>query len=282
MTSDSSARLAAGVRLAATTVLGHSGVPRYREVVAANAAALNEMLPVHSKWWRDRAAAGGDLVHVTIGDSAAQGIGASHPSRSWSGLVSDAAADATGREVHAVNLSVSGATTALALRDQVPRLAGLSPDLVTVSIGANDIAGWDPRAFDRNLRAILDAVPEHAIVADLPCFHLPRNERRVAEANRLLRAAAAERGLEVVPLHEPTRRRGLRGILTEFADDLFHPNDDGYAVWAGAFRPAVLRSLDARGLAGGPALGSAAARVSAGGAPHEVDERMPPAAAAAA
>ncbi|WP_395245752.1 SGNH/GDSL hydrolase family protein [Agromyces sp. MMS24-K17] len=278
MTLDSSARLAAGFRLAAATALGHAGVPRFRQLVVANAATLNETLPVHSKWWRDRAAAGGDLVHVTIGDSAAQGIGASHPSRGWSGRVSDAAAAVTGRVVHAVNLSVSGATTGLAVRDQLPRLAGLDPDLVTVSIGANDIAGWDPREFDDHLRTILDAVPEHAIVADLPCFHLFPNERRVAEANRLLRSAAAERDLEVVPLHEGTRRRGLRGILTEFADDLFHPNDDGYAVWAEAFGPAVARSLAARGLARVTPLPQRRAADS----PDLLDERMPPAAAAAA
>ncbi|WP_350349099.1 SGNH/GDSL hydrolase family protein [Agromyces sp. G08B096] len=248
----SSGRLGEGLRLASATLLGTVGVPRYRSLVAEHRSTLNDTLPVHSKWWRRRAAAGGDLVYVAIGDSAAQGIGASRPDRSYVGLLAEHAAALTGREVHAVNLSVSGATTALAVRDQLPRLAALDlggrePDLVTVSIGANDIADWNPAAFERNIRDILDAVPAHAIVADLPCFHLPHNERKVAHANRMLRAAARERGLTVVPLHALTRRQGLRGILTQFARDMFHPNDDGYRVWAEAFRPAVERVLLERG-----------------------------------
>ena len=28
-------------------------------------------------------------------------------------------------------------------------------------------------------------------------------------------------------------------MLTQFANDLFHPNDHGYRVWASAFLPAV-------------------------------------------
>ncbi|WP_308797200.1 SGNH/GDSL hydrolase family protein [Agromyces silvae] len=234
-------RLLDGVRHTAATLLGHLGVPRFRAFVTENAATLNDTLPVHSKWWRDRAAEGGDLLYVAIGDSTAQGIGASGPGLSYVGLLAERAAERTGRVVHAMNLSVSGATTALAVRDQLPKLARLraEPDLVTVSIGANDIALWNPAEFDRNIRTIFAALPAHAIVADVPCFYLPRNERKVAEANRMLRAAAREYGLQVVPLHEHTRRQGLRGILTEFARDMFHPNDAGYRVWAGAFRPAV-------------------------------------------
>jgi lysophospholipase L1-like esterase len=238
-------RLIDGIRHTAATVLGHLGVPRFRAFVAANAATLNDLLPVHSKWWRDRAAAGGDLRYVAIGDSAAQGIGASRPDRSYVGLIAEHAAAVTGRDVHVVNLSVSGATTALAVRDQLPRFRKLDADLVTVSIGANDIALWDPAGFDRNIRTIFAALPPHAIVADLPCFYLPRNERKVTEANRMLRAAARDHGLQVVPLHEHTRRQGLRGILTEFARDMFHPNDAGYRVWAAAFRPAVAARLEA-------------------------------------
>ncbi|MDR5698463.1 SGNH/GDSL hydrolase family protein [Agromyces aerolatus] len=236
-------RLIDGIRHTIATVLGHLGVPRFRAFVAENAATLNDTLPVHSKWWRDRAAAGGDLVYAAIGDSTAQGIGASRPGLSYVGLIAEQIAERTGRAVHVANLSVSGATTALAVRDQLPKFARLDADVVTVSIGANDIAAWDADEFDGNIRTIFAALPRHAIVADVPCFYLPRNERKVAEANRMLRAAAREHGLRVVPLHEHTRRQGLRGILTEFARDMFHPNDAGYRVWAGAFRPAVAARL---------------------------------------
>ncbi|MFB9308770.1 lysophospholipase L1-like esterase [Agromyces hippuratus] len=241
--------LTAGVRLAAATVLGTFGVRPFREQVRENRSTLNETLPIHSKWWRDHAKADGELLYVAIGDSAAQGIGASRPDRSYVGQIAEELRASTGRSVRVVNLSVSGATTALAVRDQLPRfrdIRALRPDVVTVSIGANDIADWNPERFDRNIRSILAELPLHAVVADLPCFHFPQNERKVAEANRMLRAAAREHGLVVAPLHEATRRQGLRGILTQFARDMFHPNDHGYAVWAEAFGPALAGVLRSR------------------------------------
>jgi acyl-CoA thioesterase-1 len=253
--------LAAGARLAASTLLGTLGVRPFRGRVLANKATLNDTLPVHSKWWRDHAATDGELLYVAIGDSAAQGIGASRPDRSYVGVLADDLRATTGQSVRVVNLSVSGATTMLAVRDQLPRFRRLTPDLVTVSIGANDIADWNPAEFERNIRTIFAELPSHAIVADLPCFHLPHNERKVAEANRMLRATAREDGLVVAPLHETTRRQGLRGILTQFARDMFHPNDHGYAVWAEAFRELVTARASALSAAGSATLGAGAAAV---------------------
>jgi acyl-CoA thioesterase-1 len=214
--------------------------------VTRNSLILNETLPVHSKWWRDHAEVRGELLYVAMGDSAAQGIGASRPDHSYVGILARLMRDTTGRSVRVVNLSVSGATTALAVQDQLPKLAKYRPDVMTVSIGANDIAKWDPAAFERNLGTILDAVPPHALVADLPFFYFPHNERKVAIANDILRRLVAERGLTLVRLHRETRLRGFRRIFTHFANDWFHPNDHGYQVWAGAFRPAVLASLERR------------------------------------
>lgn len=219
--------------------LGWQRVQAKRVSVAEGRVRLNEALPVHSKWWWDLAKNPGDLLYVAIGDSAAQGIGASAPRNSYVGVIADHLRAVTGRTVRVVNLSVSGATVALAVADQLPRFATLQPDIVTVSIGANDIAAFDRDRFRAGLRAVFAAVPDHAIVADLPYFFLPWNERLVAEGNRILREEASARGLEVVPLHETMRREGLRGIFTQFAEDLFHPNDHGYRVWASAFLPAV-------------------------------------------
>ena len=239
--------LASGSGLVASTLLGALGLRPFRDRVLERRSTLNDTLPVHSKWWRDRSTSDGELLYVAIGDSAAQGIGASAPDRSYVGLLADHARTVTGRSIRVVNLSVSGATTELAVRDQLPRFRALGqPDLVTVAIGANDIAQWDPMAFERNIRSIFAELPAHAIVAELPCFHLRYHERKVAVANRMLRAIAREHGLTVVPLHDLTRRRGLRGILTEFANDMFHPNDHGYRVWAEAFRPALTAAASTR------------------------------------
>lgn len=216
---------------------------RFRHRIAENAAVLNETLPVNSQWWRDHAKQKGELLYVSIGDSAAQGIGASTPNRGYVGILADHVRLATGRTVRVINLSVSGATVELAVRDQLPRFRRLHPDVVTVAIGANDIALWDPEAFTAGIRELFAALPAHTLVADLPCFHLPHNERKVAVANRILRAAAEEHGLTVVPLHATTKRQGLWSIATQFANDMFHPNDRGYRVWAEAFLPALSMSI---------------------------------------
>jgi len=217
----------------------------FRRRRTAGAAALNETLPVHSLWWREHAKECGDLLYVAIGDSAAQGIGASAPNRSYVGVLADRVR-ATGRTVRVINLSVSGATVALAVRDQLPRLTGLSPDLVTVAIGANDIAQWDAAVFETGIRRLFAALPPHALVADVPCFHLPHNERKVAVANDIVRRVAADFGLTVVPLHATTKLPGVRSVATHVAADLFHPNDRGYRVWAEAFIPSLTASISRR------------------------------------
>lgn len=234
---------AGAATLGAAAVLNYRGFQRR---LAVSAAALNDTLPVNSLWWRSRAKLSGELLYVAIGDSAAQGIGATSPNRGYVGLLAEHMRRTTGRTVRVVNLSVSGATVALAVRDQLPRFATLTPDLVTVAIGANDIAQWDAAAFDSEITTLFGALPAHALVADLPCFHLPRNERKVAEANSVLRVRAASHGLTVIPLHATTKRSGLRSVATHVANDLFHPNDRGYQVWAEAFLPLLTGMLRER------------------------------------
>lgn len=201
--------------------------------------ALAEAIPVNSAYWREQRAGPGELLYVAIGDSAAQGIGASRPGHSYVGFVARAMAAASARRVRTVNLGISGATLGIALDSELPVLARLAPDVLTVCIGANDIADFDPVRFDREVRELFAALPDHAIVADLPSFYFPPAQARVRAANRLLRAAAAECGLTVVPLFARTNRQGMWGVTTQFAGDLFHPNDRGYRIWADAFRPAV-------------------------------------------
>ncbi|WP_241977596.1 SGNH/GDSL hydrolase family protein [Cryobacterium cheniae] len=232
--------LATAAGIGAAALFNYRGFQRR---IAESSVMLNETLPVHSLWWRTRAKDKGELLYVVIGDSAAQGIGASSPHRGYVGILTDHIRLATGRSVRVVNLSVSGATVELAVRDQLPNFVKLTPDIVTVAIGANDIALWDAVVFESGIRQIFQALPPHALVAELPCFHLPRNERMVAVANRIIRQVAAEHRLTVVPLHATTKRLGLRSVATHVAGDLFHPNNRGYRAWADAFLPALSTHL---------------------------------------
>jgi acyl-CoA thioesterase-1 len=208
---------------------------------------LADAIPVHSKFWRERKAEQGELLYVAIGDSAAQGIGASRPAHSYVGVLAAHIRNRTDRMLRVANLGISGATVRIAIDQQLPQLAKLEPDVVTLSVGANDIAAFDAARFEADIRELFAALPPHAIVADLPSFYFLPGEKKVTVANRIVREVAAELGYTVVPLHARTRRQSLWGVTTQFAGDLFHPNDRGYRVWASAFEPAVdarLRELE--------------------------------------
>lgn len=236
------------VRLAALAAAA-SGVALWARWLARRQhhwrAALAETIPVNSAFWREQQAKKGELLYVAVGDSAAQGIGASRPSHSYVGFIARHIRELTSRRLRVANLGISGATVRIAIDKELPPLAKLQPDILTVCIGANDIADFDAERFDRELRMLFAALPQHAIVADLPSFYFLPGEKKVRVANALLRAAAAEHGFTVVPLHDATHRQGLWGVTTQFAGDLFHPNDRGYRIWAAAFAPAVQRRLAA-------------------------------------
>ncbi|MCS5734112.1 SGNH/GDSL hydrolase family protein [Herbiconiux daphne] len=208
---------------------------------------LSDSIPVNSQYWRDRATREGELLYVAIGDSTAQGIGASRPAHSYVGFIARHVRQATGRPVRVVNLAISGATIGDAIARELPRLAALDAELMTVCIGANDIAAFDPDRFAAQVDTLFDALPSHAIVADLPSFYFLPAQKKVVIANRILVDAARARRLRVVPLYRATDRQGLWGVSTQFAGDLFHPNDRGYRIWADTFAPAVDERLRAIG-----------------------------------
>lgn len=210
----------------------------------AAAQRVVDLLPVHADWWRERLHHEGQLTYLAIGDSAAQGVGATVPSRGYVGLLARRIRRRSRCTLRVVNLSVSGATTWGAKKDQLPKLSKYQPDICTVSIGANDIADFHPDKFERNLRAIYGAVPSHAIVAELPCMFFRERERKVAIANEIVNRVAEEFGLTVAPLHAITKRLGLRRTFLNSYGDLFHPNDNGYRIWASAFEPLVDARVD--------------------------------------
>jgi acyl-CoA thioesterase I len=211
-------------------------------------ARLTQAIPVNSAWWRQQRDAAGDLLYVAIGDSAAQGIGASHPARSYVGVIAKHVHAVTGRTVRVINLGISGATVRIAIEKELPRLAKLRPDLVTVSIGANDIPRFEPSQFAHDIEQLFAALPQHSIVADLPSFHFLPAENTVRTANSIVRDAANHHHLAVAPLHATTRKQGIWGVTSQFAGDLFHPNDRGYRVWASAFLDLVSARVAARDL----------------------------------
>ena len=93
------------------------------------------------------------------------------------------------------------------LREQVPRLRGRY-DLGRLYVGVNDTRGldWDAAAFDRDLRAIVAAVDEHAervLLCTVPHdLGRPRAAPKPAQAGAVVRAVAEEAGAVVVDLDD--------------------------------------------------------------------------------
>lgn len=158
---------------------------------------------------------------VAVGDSVSAAPG------SWVGMV----AAAFGAEL--TNLAVPGKEAHTVAEQQLPLLEGRF-DVAALYVGSNDVRrGWDP---SRYAAALGDCAKRLADVAGrlymptLPCslYRLPRSGRvagHVPEANRIIRATAADVGGIVVDLDDVRGRAYWSG-------DHIHPSPAGQAVIA--------------------------------------------------
>jgi lysophospholipase L1-like esterase len=141
---------------------------------------------------------------VALGDSITNGHGEPalgvHP-QSWAQWLAEAL------DLPFTKLAVDGAVTAGVLREQVPRLRG-PYDVGCIYAGVNDVRapGFDPAAYERDLRAIADAVgaqSERLVMCTLPeDLGRPRAAPKPREAGAIVRRIAAERGAAIVGLDD--------------------------------------------------------------------------------
>ncbi|MGA4508331.1 SGNH/GDSL hydrolase family protein [Propionibacteriaceae bacterium G1746] len=179
------------------------------------------------------------LRYVALGDSAAQGVGASSVDKSYVSLLGARLAEQSGRPVVITNLSVSGAASDDLVRDQLDKFEKLpfEPDLVTMAIGGNDVVF--PRctldSFTTSMNTILGALPAGSYVGDVPWFTVPGLAQQSTKMAQ--RAAELVEGSDhhLVPIHHASRELGYLKYFSNVAGDLFHPNDIGYAKWARVF-----------------------------------------------
>ena len=191
-------------------------VDAYRHAwTTANAAALEASGPL----W------------VVLGDSAAQGVGASSHDRGYVGQLLERLSARDGVAWRVVNLSRSGARTRDVVDEQWPAAAGLEADLVTALVGGNDALGTSAEQWRRDIEDLCAALPAGAVVGTVA---RGVRERKTARMNEHLRACAGARGLRVADLwaHTGPPYRGLYF-------DGFHPNDKGYRQWTDALEEAL-------------------------------------------
>jgi acyl-CoA thioesterase I len=177
--------------------------------------------------------AGRGPVWVVLGDSTAQGVGASTRLRGYVGLVLD---ELRRRQPlwRVVNLSRTGALSTDVVRSQLPAMAALplEPALVTCAVGANDLLWGRRAALEADMRATAAALPAGALLATLPQGLRPG---LAAGVNQVIREEAVRQRLVLVDVWARTGPPWAG----EFWIDHFHPNDRGYRDWADAFIEAL-------------------------------------------
>jgi lysophospholipase L1-like esterase len=189
---------------------------------------------------RDRA-----VLYVAMGDSTVEGVGATRGTLNYVSRL-HARLRSVYPHARATNLGVAGATSADVLAGQLPPAVEARPDLVTLSVGPNDLTGRVSLSrWEQNVDAILATLARETaavvVVSLLPDLAVtPRfatSPERAAvgrlteQFNDVLRRAARKHRAQTVDLHAVSRREVPRHPHL-VAGDGYHPSDAGYARWA--------------------------------------------------
>lgn len=206
---------------------------RFLSLIPGVRAVRAQISPYAEAWHSANIAAleRSEPLWLVLGDSTAQGIGASAYDCGWVGQLRRLMA-ADGREWRVVNLSQSGGRVRDVLGDQfaLAHRLGLEPALVTVAVGANDLRPSRRDGLAPGLEKLAAVLPSGTVLATIP-----GRPKTVAPFNELVREWSSRHDLRVAE---------TGGAITppwrgKLASDWFHPNDVGYAMWARAFADAL-------------------------------------------
>jgi lysophospholipase L1-like esterase len=143
------------------------------------------------------------------------------------------------------NLGVDGSTSADVIEVELPQLAGLHPQLVTLLIGVNDVVQGVPEpTYRRNVGLILDELvrevgEEHVLVVTTPDYTVTpagadygdpaTQSAAIRRYNAINTDLAGARSIAVVDIYDLSLRAATDRSLV--ADDGLHPSGVQYALW---------------------------------------------------
>lgn len=229
-------RMVAGVSIvpvAAAVLLG----------IEIQIARRGDRVPKFDRPALDDLSASGASLSVWLGDSTAAGDGASDVAHTLPHQVAS-----NGDPVRLQVLAVSGARVADVIADQLPKLDGLQPDRVYLSIGANDVVHLTSRddyreQFQEIVRAMKATGAQELVVLGIGEYattvRLPQPLRLIAtwRAHTLSdvnREIADNAGATYVDIAGETGDEIGSDPARYLAKDRYHPSDDGYRLWANA------------------------------------------------
>jgi lysophospholipase L1-like esterase len=180
-------------------------------------------------------------VYVALGDSLTAGVGVTKKEDTYPyRYVAQASAT---RSVHVTNLGIPGAVSVDVLKKELPKVAALHPDVVTLMIGINDIRNFVPiETFKSNLASIvqnLETTDARVAVTSIPILSNPALviapyrwdfAWRTREFNAAITAVCTAPLCIFIDLSSTDARFASPGAY--YSADLFHPSALGYALWA--------------------------------------------------
>lgn len=203
---------------------------------------LYTQLARYASYWQknnSKPAVAGEVLYVALGDSTAQGIGATSPKKGYVSLVANGISHKENKSVRTVNLSKSGAKVNDVVSTQLPALKRLPVNdntYVTIEIGANDMSSFDAKRFETEMDEVMQQLPRQALITNIPYFGDSRHSNRqpdVEAANKIMDKLATKNNFKLLDLHKRMQENG--GFKT-LAADMFHPSNTAYREnWAYVF-----------------------------------------------
>lgn len=184
------------------------------------------------------------FVYVALGDSSVEGLGATTPDRTYPAIIFTAIKNAYKNAVF-YNLGRTDSDAADLIIEQLDKAIELAPDLVTISIGTNDIRHRKGIiTFERELNQILSRLKNETVaevvINTIPDLSQAPAVRRVVKPlsrvlvkrfnTRIIRQAEKHH-VVLVDLFEMTSMYA-KSHPEMLSEDGFHPSDFGYALWA--------------------------------------------------
>ncbi len=196
------------------------------------------------------------LRYVALGDSFTIGTSVEPAERFPDQLVAALGTTAPTLELVA-NLGVNGYTSADLARDELPALADLEPEFVTVLIGVNDVVQGVPiETYETTVTTILDAlvarlpadrivtvaIPDYTVTPAGADYGDPTQQHdAIVASNAVMERLAGARGIAYVDIFDLSLRAADDRSLV--ADDGLHPSGRQYALWVERIQPVVERLL---------------------------------------
>jgi acyl-CoA thioesterase-1 len=194
------------------------------------------------------------LKYVVMGDSTSIGQGAPYEDTIGPKSVAHLAQK---HKITYTDVGVSGARTHDVLVDQLSAAVALKPDLVLLSIGANDathLTGGKSLTTDMDditsqliaancdVKVVLTGSPAMGSVTRFPWPLKQFMGLRQRQVNRAYAPVIADKQLTFAALADKTGGAFMQHP-EYFAKDKFHPNAAGYAVWVPVINDALDQAL---------------------------------------